>query len=305
MERRFEGTFQTQQEVKTEVVRLINEEGYTADELLIVTVKDNSEMFKSNTLESVEVDFVNTEDNGSFWEKIKETLSFGTYDSDEAHNSLEEHGVPHEIAEHHIEALEDGEIVLLADSDAPKKSTLSEVNKNVTYKENDDKMKDTHKNPLDEVNSEEAAIQGEQHDVKPTDVDTQETDSKNMNGSMDPSQVQDAREEDQVDTNETDKANQGNTEASVSPTEDNGESLETTPDLTGEEKTVESEDENHGYPKNVAKGVVKPEAKSPLNAEAKTEKDPSEKSEAPESDAKYTTDTNEAGMKEEPSEDKK
>lgn len=306
MERRFEGTFQTKQEIKAEITRLINEESYSADELLIVTVKENNELSKDDTLESVEVDLVDSEENGSFWEKIKETLSFGTYDSDEAHNSLEEHGVPHEIAEHHIEALQAGEIVLLANSDAPSHTELSEVNKNVTNEENDQDMKDNHTNPIEEESKEVDAVTNEQKDVKPTDVNTSETDPKNMSGSIDPSQAQDTREEDKVETSESDESNQNDNKSNDqdhTTTEDSGESLDKNPDLTGEETTVVSEESDHGYPENVAKGVVKPESKSPLNAEPKSEKSPSENTEMPESDAKYTDDdSNDAGMKEEPSE---
>lgn len=300
MERRFEGTFQTANEVRDEIKRLINEEGYSAEELLVITDEKNSDLFKKNNLESVEVDIVDSEENGSFWEKIKETLSFGTYDSKEAQNSLEIHGVPHNIAEHHLKALTEGEIVLLADTDAPKHSKLSNLNKNVTNnKETENNMVDKNNNPIDEVNSEEvSAIKNNNNEAKPSDVETSETDNKNMTDSIDPSQAQDTREEDQVDTTRSEnKLDEDDT------TEDSGQSLEITPDLTGEEETVQAEDANHEYPDNIAKGVVKPETKNPLNTDPKSEKDPSEKSDTPESDAKYTQGTNEAGMKEVPTEE--
>lgn len=300
MERRFEGTFQTANEVRDEIKRLINEEGYSAEELLVITDEKNSDLFKKNNLESVEVDIVDSEENGSFWEKIKETLSFGTYDSKEAQNALEIHGVPHNIAEHHLKALTEGEIVLLADTDAPKHSKLSNLNKNVTNnKETENNMVDKNNNPIDEVNSEEvSAIKNNNNEAKPSDVETSETDNKNMTDSIDPSQAQDTREEDQVDTTRSEnKLDEDDT------TEDSGQSLEITPDLTGEEETVQAEDANHEYPDNIAKGVVKPETKNPLNTDPKSEKDPSEKSDTPESDAKYTQGTNEAGMKEVPTEE--
>lgn len=300
MERRFEGTFQTANEVRDEIKRLINEEGYSAEELLVITDEKNSDLFKKNNLESVEVDIVDSEENGSFWEKIKETLSFGTYDSKEAQNALEIHGVPHNIAEHHLKALTEGEIVLLADTDAPKHSKLSNLNKNVTNnKETENNMVDKNNNPIDEVNSEEvSAIKNNNNEAKPSDVETSETDNKNMTDSIDPSQAQDTREEDQVDTTRSEnKLDEDDT------TEDSGQSLEITPDLTGEEETVQAEDANHEYPDNIAKGVVKPETKNPLNTDPKSEKYPSEKSDTPESDAKYTQGTNEAGMKEVPTEE--
>lgn len=299
MERRFEGTFQTANEVRDEIKRLINEEGYSAGELLVITDEKNSDLFKKNNLESVEVDIVDSEENGSFWERIKETLSFGTYDSKEAQNTLEAHGVPHDIAEHHLKALTEGEIVLLADSDAPKHSKLSKLNKNVTNnKETDNDMVDKNENPIDEVNSEEVSAIKNNNEAKPSDVETSETDDKNMTDSIDPSQAQDTREEDQVDTTHSEnKLDEDDT------TEDSGQSLEKTPDLTGEEATVQAEEANHEYPDNIAKGVVEPETKNPLNTEPKSEKDPSQKSTTPKSDAKYTQGTNEAGMKEVPTEE--
>lgn len=301
MERRFEGTFQTETDARREIKRLINEEGYSADELLVITDEQNSDLFKKDTFESVDVDIVDSEESVSFWEKIKETLSFGTYDSEEAHNALETHGVPHGIAEHHIDALTEGEIVLLADTDAPKHSNMSDLNKNVINdKGTENNMVDKNDNSLDEVNSaEETAIKNNSKDATPSDVDTSETDSKNMTDSIDPSQAQDTREEDQVDTNKTEQQlDEDDT------TEDDGQSLKKNPDLTGAEDTVVVEDSNHGYPDNVADGIVTPESKSPLNTEAKSEKDPSEKSDAPESDAKYTQDTKDAGMKEIPDNEK-
>lgn len=300
MERRFEGTFQTENEVRAEIKRLISEKEYAAEELLVISDEQNSDLFKTNHLESVEIDIVDSEENGSFWEKIKETLSFGTYDSEEAHNVLEAHGVPHDIAEHHLNALTDGDIILLADTDAPKYSKLSNVNKNVTNtKETDNNMVDKKNEPIDEVNAEEkSATKKDNRDVKPSDVETSETNDHNMTNSIDPSQAQDTREEDQVDTTETE-----NQLDEDDTTEDDGQSLENTPELTGEEETVQAEDADHGYPDNIAKGVIKPETKNPLNTEPKSEKDPSEKSETPESDAKYTQDTNEAGIKEIPNDE--
>ena len=62
---------------------------------------------------------------------MKEAFSFGTYDSEGNNNTLEEYGVPHNRAEHYTDALRAGEIVLLADTDAPKGIDLSEVNEEV------------------------------------------------------------------------------------------------------------------------------------------------------------------------------
>lgn len=301
MERRFEGTFQTENEAREEIKRLINEEHYTADELLIITDDQNRSKFNSETLGSVEVDIVDSDDNGSFWEKIKETLSFGTYNSQETQSAIEEHGVPHDVAEQHMDALTEGDIVLLADTDAPKSGKLSDLNKEMTTKKEQDfdMNKENNARPIDSVNTEEEkAIKNDE--ANPSDVETTETDNQSMNQSIDPSQAQDTRKEEQVDTNEKDRSNQ-NVQNDYTTTEDDGRSLETNPDLTGEEDTVVIEDTDRGYPDNIAHGVVKPEATNPLNTEPKSEKSPSENTQAPESDAKYTTASNEAGMKEEPS----
>lgn len=81
-------------------------------------------------------------------------------------------------------------------------------------------------------------------------------------------------------------------------TEDDAMESTENPHLTGEEETVEAEESDHREP-DAAQGQVKPEAKSPLNTDPKTEKEPSEETDAPEGDAEYSEKQEEAGMKNE------
>ncbi|GAB2484817.1 DUF2382 domain-containing protein [Alkalibacterium psychrotolerans] len=290
MDRHILGTFTNEEETIKEVNRLINEEGYRSEELALIIDKHNEFDRQINSLKEVRVEKVEVEEE-SVWEKIKDTFSIGSYDSDAAHSVLEEYGVPHDKAEHYMDALRDGEMVLLADTDAPKHTDLSNLNGEMIDEENQsmNDNKNQHK-PVDEVNTEEEqAIQAEKTDKDPKDVETSETDDNQMNESIDPSQAEHTRKESAVEKNETES----------SKDDSQGKESKEEPDLTGEEDTVEVEESNHNYGNRVAEGVVKPEAKSPLNTDEKVEKEPSEKSDAPESDAKHTDDAEEAGLKSE------
>lgn len=289
MDRHILGTFTNEEETIKEVNRLINEEGYRSEELALIIDKHNEFDRQINSLKEVRVEKVEVEEE-SVWEKIKDTFSIGSYDSDAAHSVLEEYGVPHDKAEHYMDALRDGEMVLLADTDAPKHTDLSNLNGEMIDEENQsmNDNKNQHK-PVDEVNTEEEqAIQAEKTDKDPKDVETSETDDNQMNESIDPSQAEHTRKESAVEKNETESSN-----------ESQGPNSKEEPDLTGEEDTVEAEESDHNYGNKVAEGVVKPDAKSPLNTDEKNEKEPSEKSDAPESDAKHTDDAEEAGLKSE------
>lgn len=295
MDRHILGTFSNEKDTIKEVNRLISEEGYSPDELALVMDEHNEYDDRLDNLKNVQVDQVTVEEaDDNVWEKIKETFSFGSYDSEASHSVLEDYGVPHDRAEHYMDALHEGEIILLANSDAPRTTELSEVNEEIVKKERIDMAdKEKREAPLDEVNSEEeSAIKNDEgQDKDPKDVETSETDDESMTDSIDPSQAEHTRKE-EVET-----------ASSSSDDEHSGEDLkqnkEEDPDLTGEEETVEVEESEHGYGNDVAKGVVKPEPKSPLNTEDKHEKDPSEKSDAPESDANYPEDSEDAGMKSE------
>ncbi|PRY84150.1 general stress protein [Alkalibacterium olivapovliticus] len=290
MDRHILGTFTNEEDTVIEVKRLIEEEDYASDELTLVIDKHGDYNKRLNTFKEVHIEQVEVEEE-TVWEKIKDTFSFGSYDSKASHSILEDYGVPHDQADHYMDALKEGEIILLADSDAPKSTELSEVNEEIVMKERNDMVDNNKENqPLDEVNSEEEdAIKNK--DNNPEDVKTSE--SKQTTESIDPSQAENMRE---------DNTAEGDSDSSSDEKPD-GEDLkqnkEEDPDLTGEEETVDAEESKHGHGNKIAKGVVRPEAKSPLNTDDKEEKDPSEESEAPESDANYPEQSEESGMKSE------
>lgn len=297
MDRRVEGTFQSKNEAKVEIERLINIEGYRPDELLLVTDENGNHETDYSDIENVKVDLVNADDEGSFWEKIKEALSFGSYHSEEAENTLEKHGVTHELSDHYLEALQEGEIILLANTDAPSHPELSDINEEIVNEKENVTMVDKKKDaPLDEVNTEEEdAIKDSKsngQNQEPSDVSTKETDDENVKEGMDPGQANDTRsDESENDHSETE-------EDEDTTNEDDATDPSSSPDLTGEEETVESESTDFEEP-TIAKGQVKPEAKSPLNAKPKNKKEPSDNTDDPEADAEYSDDSEEAGMKSE------
>ncbi|MCC5894804.1 MAG: general stress protein [Alkalibacterium sp.] len=134
MDRHILGTFTNEKDTVKEVKRLINEEGYSSDELALVIDKHSDYDKRLNTLKEIQVEHVEVEDE-SVWEKIKDTFSFGSYDSQASHSLLEDYGVPHDQAEHYMDALKEGEIILLANSDAPRSTELSEVNEEIVMEE--------------------------------------------------------------------------------------------------------------------------------------------------------------------------
>ena len=78
----------------------------------------------------------------------------------------------------------------------------------------------------------------------------------------------------------------------------NGSSLESDPELTGDESTVIAENEGHVYPDNISKGVVDGGDSSHSKGIEKTsESKPELNSTQPESDAYYSNSYEEAGGK--------
>lgn len=280
MDRHILGTFRNEEDAVSQIEKLINEEGYSPGELMLVMDKENEYDQRIETFNTVKVNKVEVEEE-SIWEKIKEAFSFGTYDSEENASTLEQYGVPHDRADHYMDALRDGEIVLLADTDAPRQTSLSEVNEEIILeKERENNMTDKNNHPADEVVSEEAEAVT---DKKPSDVETSE--NENIDESVDASQVSDTRKDDEGN-NESSSEKKENTQGVGSKEE---------PDLTGQEDTVNKEESNHGYGNTVAKGVVSPEAVSPLNTDEKDQKEPDEDTEAPESEANYSDEMEEQG----------
>lgn len=297
MDRHIIGTFREEAAVIKEINRLINDEGYSPDELMVVIDNDHEYEEKLNSLKQVEINQIDVEE--SVWDKIKDSFSFGSYNKKEESETLENYGVPHERSEHYMDALKDGEIILLANSDAPAHNELSQVNNEVV---DDERMTNMDKNnrPIDEVNTEEeeAIKNKESNDNQPSNVETSETDTENMTDSIDPSQVNSTRSEENTsvknenDSAEVEEDNGNNKDSQWSDSDEE-------PELTGEEESVDKDETEHNYGNTIAEGVVRPEVKSPLNTEDKEEKEPSEKSETPEADAHYPDEQEEAGMKSE------
>jgi len=284
MDRHILGTFKNEEEAVMEIEKLLNEEGYSPEELMLVM--DTSSQY-DDTLQSIKkvrVNKVEVEEE-SMWDKVKEAFSFGTYEGGENQSGLEEYGVPHDRSEHYMEALRDGEIVLLADTDAPKHNGLSEVNGEIIEdKGSDEHMTDEKNTSINEVDSAEPeAIKSKDH----SNLETSE--NKDLKESVDPSQADSTRKED-ISGLKKEKMADKNEQAQGSESKEE-------PDLTGQEETVEKEASDHGYGNTVAEGVVKPEAKSPLNTDSKETKEAHENTEAPEVEANYSEELEEQGKK--------
>lgn len=290
MDRHILGTFRDTEETVKEVKRLINEEGYTPDELMLIM--DNNHNYERNlySLKNVEVSEIEVEEE-SLWDKIKETFSFGAYDSQEDVATLENFGVPQERSEDYMDALRDGEIILLANSDAPANNGLSELNKEVILNEERrmDKMEKNNE-PIDEVNTKEEEAIKNKENPKPSDVETSEIDTDNMTDTTDASQAENTRSE---EAKKQDKDSENSNE------DTHGTESKEEPDLTGDEKSVSKVEKGQSYGNTIAKGVVRPEAESPLNTAETEDKSPSEDTETPDADATYSDEQEEAGMQSE------
>lgn len=282
------GTFTSENEAVRVIRKLVEDEGYTPDELALVMDKHNEYEKKIDTFKEVQIDQVEVEEE-SVWEKIRETFSFNSYDSKASHSVLEEYGVSHEQSRHYMDALRDGEIILLAHTDAPSNTELSGLNEEILEEESEN------------MNSENKNNKPVKEDVNPKKVEVAETDKEKLNDETDPSQADDTRKEKEKEAAapRSNESSSNSMDTSSSEGEELKNNPDEDPDLTGQEKTVDAEDAKHGYGNKVAEGVVKPEAKSPLNTDEKNEKEPSEDTEAPDTDANYPEESEEAGMKSE------
>ncbi len=322
MDRHILGTFRMEEELIQEIQRLINEEGYQSDELMVIIDSEQDYDDKLKKLNQVVVKEVELEDD-SIWEKIKDTFSFGSYNSNDNGTELEDYGVASLHSDHYTDALRDGDFILLADTNAPKHAGLSEVNEEVIDEvqpvnsnekgnvkmDNDEIKKDS---TIDEVNTEEEqaitsdAKQHASNEENPSQINTSETDSGNMDNMSDATQASSTRKEDQVskeaNAKEDTHTEEKSSDPSVADDDTQGTDSKEEPEVTGDEKSVIRDyenDEKHEYGSNIAKGSFSAESKSPLNTEDKEEKDPSEESETPETDAVYPESHDDAGMKSE------
>lgn len=265
MDRRVEGTYTSKEETVSAVERLINE-GYASDEIIIVTNEKHEKELEDLTL--VEVDAVNPTEGLSLWEKLKESFSFGRYNSDEVSNPFEEYGVEEDIGEHYTEALESGEIVILVNSAGPSKTQqLSQVNEEVLNGHAEQVAKDPVKAPTKEKTD---AIPGEGEQ-------------------FDPSKAQSSREDIEGNPVTAPDKQSSNSDVSINPITTNQKQ---------DDKILSSENEGHVYPDNISKGVVDGGDSSHSKGIEKTaESKPELNSKQPESDAYYSNSYEEAGGK--------
>jgi len=287
MDRKVEGTYLSKDETVSAVERLIIE-GYLADEIIIVTDEKNESELEDLTI--VEVDTVDPSEGLSLWEKMKETFSFGRYNSDEHSNPLEDYGVEEDLGHHYTEALENGEIVILVNSAGPTNTQhLSQVNEDV--------LKAT-----DEVNDEAGAVVIK----KPTEIPIKEEmePTPGEGEQFDPTKAQSSREDIEGDAVTVPNKQPSTSEKEISPGNENKDSStdEAAPELTGDESTVVAEDQEHVYPDNISKGVIDGGSSSTETAhingtEKLEETKPDQDAKQPESDAYYSDGYEEAGGK--------
>lgn len=288
MDRRVEGTYVSKEETVSAVERLINE-GYLADEIIIVTNEKKESELEDLTM--VEVDAVDPGEGLSLWEKMKQSFSFGRYDSDEPSNPLEDYGVEEGSGDHFTEALENDEIVVLVNSAGPSNlNHLSQVNKAALNGADDSNGEDAASNPSETSTKEEMEAtpgEGEQ---------------------FDPTKAQSSREDIAGNpvTAPDKQASSSTKEESISPIAENKDvkdsSFEKAPQLTGDESTVVAENEGHVYPDNISKGVVdggdSAASSVHVNGTGKSEESrPDQNTKPPESDAYYSDNYEEAGGK--------
>ncbi|WP_027108820.1 general stress protein [Lacticigenium naphthae] len=290
MERIVEGTYLTMKEVREAIERL-EEDNYSVDEMMVITDKEKQYDETQIASYAVNIDSVEvSEEEESFWDKIKETLSFDQYSSNDSDSLLTEFGVNEERAEHFNEALEAGEIILLVDSNAPKKiDELSSVNEEVMDGEfpgSEETVQLSHAGKVHstkEENAYETVDQSsDQVEKNQTMPETKETDVSQLEtGDFDASQAENTRKEEEKakekkGTEKRDTTDKKPTEISTSETSDQAmdEDMdpsqaqhtrdekndavkeETKPDLTGDEKTVVKDEQPHHYPKNINTSVI-------------------------------------------------
>lgn len=87
MERIVEGTYTSTDEAVKAVERLLNE-GYLAEELLIITDEKHEDELEDLTLVDVESVEEEEEEDESLWDKIKETFNMGDYTKDSESNKV-------------------------------------------------------------------------------------------------------------------------------------------------------------------------------------------------------------------------
>ncbi len=299
MDRIVEGTYTSTDETVKAVERLLNE-GYVAEELLIITDETHENELEDLTLvdvESVEGEVNNEEE--SLWDKIKDTFRMGDYSKDSESNTLVEHGVDAEMAEHFSESLENKEIIILANSTAPAHSKqLSTVNEEVLANDEVDPS---------EIKTKEA-MNPATGDGEPFDPSKAQSAREDVPGTSTVSSPDKAVDQENHPANEEHFFKQDKEEMSNLTDKNDSKEKELdmfkqdrrdAPQLTGDEETVDAEDSNHVYPDNISTGVVGEELDedSKIDSEPRKVEHPDPHKDIPESDAYYSNKYEDAGGK--------
>ncbi|MEG0496785.1 MAG: general stress protein [Carnobacterium sp.] len=308
MDRIVEGTYTSTDETVKAVKRLLNE-GYVAEELLIITDEKYENELEDLTL--VDVESVEGEENGdeeeSLWDKIKATFRMGDYSKDSESNTLVEHGVDAEMAEHFSESLENKEIIILINSTAPAHSKkLSTVNEEALNNDESETMIQNEADPS-EVKTKEA-MNPATGDGEPVDHSKAQSAREDVPGTSISSSPDKGLDQDNNQVNEEQLFKQDKEEISNSTEkkDNNDKELDMfkqdrkdAPQLTGDEETVDAEDSNHVYPDNISTGVVGEELDedSKVNSEPRKVEHPGSDKDIPESDAYYSNKYENAGGK--------
>lgn len=251
MQRRIVGSYQESKDVVSEVERLMNE-GYVGEEILIITDSKSNHQGELEDLSLVEVDAVDTGEEMSFWEKTKEVLSFGNYDSDEPKKILAEYGVDETQAQPYQDSLRDGNILLLVNSDAPAQlKQQSEQGTDTAVDASKDTMKEDYEpTPGDEEefdpskaqsSREDKPTQDEKAEIKKNESDSAPTVHEDGDITTDSAETQRKMEE---------EVESGNNENRLDDQD--------APQLTGDETTVTHVEGTHEYPDNINSGPVNP-----------------------------------------------
>lgn len=238
MQRRVEGTYQTSTEVIKAVERLLNE-GHKAEEIVVVTDRKSKHQEELKDLTLVEVDTVDPNEGTSFWEKAKEMLTFGKYDSEESNAPLTKYDVDENEAEKYNAALKNGDVLLLvAEKDISNQSQTASVEQEdpaiIASKE---AMKEDYEpSPGDEEIFDPTKAQSAREDKPNQNKEAALMDDKKLNKNA----------QEPVDNNENDNM-----------LED-----EEAPQLTGDETSVTIDEGNHVYPDNINTGYTAGNAKN-------------------------------------------
>lgn len=257
MQRRIIGSYQESHEVVREVERLMNE-GYVGEEILIITDNKASHQKELENLTLVEVDSIDPKEEKSFWEKAKEALSFGKYDSEESHGPLSEYGVSGNEAESYEQSLQDGNILLLVNNDAPAQLNTA-VNDEQTNRESHEDIeisKETMKEdyeptPGDEEMFDPSKAQSSRED-KLTEGKKLENTSSNVDDKRKATPVEGNGD---IPSESAEKQRKARLKAKDEESENLLDNQEA-PQLTGDETSVEQTEGTHRYPDSVNEGPV-------------------------------------------------